>query len=201
MNKQVFINCPFDDEYKPLLRCLLFVIHYYGYKPSLTLDTDKAALRLELIKQKIAAADYSIHDLSRIQASAADEYYRLNMPFELGLAYGLKLGGGDTGKILILEEKHYSYQKGLSDIAGMDIHSHGGSAEKLVTILHDWILTNGLSADKSAPRRIWQRYNVFQSDLADEMKARGYEYDDETAANSIAMSEYIEFLKAWGASA
>ena len=41
----------------------------------------------------IEQSRYAIHDLSRLQASREGEYYRLNMPLELGIGVGCKLFG------------------------------------------------------------------------------------------------------------
>jgi hypothetical protein len=38
-DKNVFINCPFDDEYLPLLRPLLFTILYVGLNPRIALES------------------------------------------------------------------------------------------------------------------------------------------------------------------
>jgi len=32
----IFINCPFDKEYKPILKILVFSSIYLGYKPLLS---------------------------------------------------------------------------------------------------------------------------------------------------------------------
>ena len=32
-SKNVFINCPFDEQYIPLLRSILFTIVYLGFTP------------------------------------------------------------------------------------------------------------------------------------------------------------------------
>ncbi|MFL6236225.1 MAG: hypothetical protein ACJ76N_24045 [Thermoanaerobaculia bacterium] len=36
--KNVFINCPFDDGYRPLLRPLLFTILHLGFNPKIALE-------------------------------------------------------------------------------------------------------------------------------------------------------------------
>lgn len=87
----VFINCPFDDKYFDLLQTLVFAIVYYGFTPRISLEnSDSGQPRLEKIVQLIIESKYSIHDLSRLQSKSANEYYRLNMPFELGIDYGLR---------------------------------------------------------------------------------------------------------------
>ena len=36
--KNVFVNCPFDRDFYPLLRPLLFTIIYLGLKPRIALE-------------------------------------------------------------------------------------------------------------------------------------------------------------------
>ena len=98
--------------------------------------------RVEKIIQLIRSSRYSIHDLSRCQARAAREHYRLNMPFELGLDFGCRRYGGEplSGKvILILEEKPYRYQAAISDLAGSDIEAHGGNYRTAVRKVRNWV--------------------------------------------------------------
>ena len=83
--KNVFINCPFDSGYIPLLRPLLFTVLFLGYNPRIASERfDSGEARITKICNLITCSRYSIHDISRIQSSKKGEYYRLNMPFELG---------------------------------------------------------------------------------------------------------------------
>lgn len=67
-DKNVFVNCPFDEEYRPLLRPLLFTIIYLGFKPRIALEElDSGAPRIQKIIRIISACKYGIHDLSRLQ--------------------------------------------------------------------------------------------------------------------------------------
>jgi hypothetical protein len=36
-DRQVFLNCPFDDEYRPLLRAAAFTIHACGFTARIAL--------------------------------------------------------------------------------------------------------------------------------------------------------------------
>jgi len=90
--KNVFINCPFDDEYLSLLRPILFTIIYLGFIPRISLESfDSGKPRFNKICELIEQSKYSIHDLSRIKARKKGEYFRLNMPFELGLDIGCRI--------------------------------------------------------------------------------------------------------------
>src|SRR5688500_11733451 len=103
----VFVNCPFDSEYLPLLRPLLFTIIYLGFTPRIALESlDSGSPRIEKIVSLIRDSQYAIHDLSRIKAKKTDELFRLNMPFELGVDVGCRLfkrGKWSRKRCLILE--------------------------------------------------------------------------------------------------
>ena len=62
----VFINCPFDNQYFPLLKALLFALIYIGKQPQISETTDSGEARLHKIKELMLESKYSIHDLSRI---------------------------------------------------------------------------------------------------------------------------------------
>jgi hypothetical protein len=53
---------------------------------------DSGRPRIDKIISLIKESKYAIHDLSRLKAREAGEYYRLNMPFELGLDVGCYSG-------------------------------------------------------------------------------------------------------------
>jgi hypothetical protein len=81
-NDSVFINCPFDDDYKPILRAILYAIYRCGFYPQTALDEDDGTeLRLLKIIRKMKSCRYGIHDLSRIELNIA-KFPRFNMPFE-----------------------------------------------------------------------------------------------------------------------
>ena len=46
----VFINCPFDNQYFPLLKAQLFTVIYIGKKPKISETTDSGEVRLHKIK-------------------------------------------------------------------------------------------------------------------------------------------------------
>src|SRR2546423_12202339 len=115
----VFINCPFDEDYKSLLRPMLFTLVYARLVPRLASEkSDSLEQRIEKILRLIKACKYSIHDLSRLKAEKAKEFFRLNMPFELGIDYGCRRTANNhlrTKRSLILEKKRDDIKKALSD--------------------------------------------------------------------------------------
>jgi hypothetical protein len=97
LERSVFINCPFDAEYIPLLRALLFTLTFCGLRPRIASERhDSAEVRISKILAMMRECKYSIHDLSRMEASAS--HPRFNMPFELGLDIGMRCAA--TGKLL-----------------------------------------------------------------------------------------------------
>ncbi|MHB1104387.1 MAG: hypothetical protein ACYC0C_16750 [Devosia sp.] len=198
----VFVNCPFDKEFEPILQAMLFCLTYLGFHPRIATESNNSAeVRLEKVRGLIEGALYSIHDLSRSQAKKKGEYYRLNMPFELGLDYGCRLyfgNGREEKKILILEERQYRYQAALSDLAGCDIQSHGNNFEKAVRKVRNWLVSEaGAAADGAG--RILGAYADFQEWYYEKRLAAGFSEEDikdyPTAELLAAMKEWIEIGK------
>ncbi len=131
----VFINCPFDTTYiNDLLKPMMYVIIKNGFRPRLSLEfSDSGLARLEKITEIIKSCKYSIHDLSIVKSKKANEFARMNMPFELGIDYGLRKSGIsplDTKQFLVLEAKKYNYMKAMSDFNGFDIKVHDNNTQK-----------------------------------------------------------------------
>lgn len=194
--RSIFINCPFDNDYAPLLQAILFCVLYLGLTPRIATESaDSGDVRLEKIKRLIEASKYSIHDLSRCQAKRKGEHYRLNMPFELGLDYGCRQYSSPHGakKILILEEKPYRYQAALSDLSGCDIQSHGGNFEIAVRKVRGW-RAGELRIPADGAARILAAYVTFQEWHYEEQLARGFSDAD---IQDYPTGELLEAMKAW----
>ena len=82
----------------------------------------------------IRDSPYGVHDISKTEPDESG-LPRFNMPLELGPFLGAKrFGGTDQGskKALVLDREPYRYQTFISDIAGQDIHAHGGDVVALI---------------------------------------------------------------------
>jgi len=194
----VFINCPLDDEYKSLLRPMLFTIVYAGLVPRLASEkSDSLEQRLEKIVRLIKECKYSIHDLSRLQAARAKEFFRMNMPFELGIDYGCRLIAKNylrSKRSLILESRPYGIQKALSDLNGVDIKTHNNDPFRAVQALQHWFIeTVGLTGVDS-PSVIWDKFNDFNFDFYPRRKAQGYSKND---LRMMPVPQYIGFVRQW----
>ena len=193
----VFINCPFDEDYRQLLVSILFTVKYLGFTPRLTLETsDSSKTRLATIVELIETSKYGIHDLSRISAIQGGEHARMNMPFELGLDYGCKQykgGNADQNKILILEKERYRYQAALSDLSGSDIKNHNDEPMNLTKAVRDWFVTEELGTGPSHTK-IWYAFNDFSSDLEERLLEEGYEHDD---FEEVPIPEVMTYMDRW----
>jgi hypothetical protein len=197
-SRNVFVNCPFDAEYLPLLRPLLFTIVYVGFIPRIASErSDSGENRIDKICALIRVCRYSIHDLSRLRSSQIGEFSRMNMPFELGIEYGCRRFGSQplSGKKgLVLEKDQHEFQKAISDLSGIDIKHHNNEPAEVVRAVRDWFVeTVGLSRVHSASR-IWYRFTDFASDFYDTRIADGYSAED---LNMMPVPEYIDFIRRW----
>lgn len=168
--RSVFINCPFDPDFAPILQAIAFCVVYLGFAPRLAPENaDNAVARLDRIAELIRESKYAIHDLSRCKGAVADEYVRMNMPFELGLDYGCRRygdGGLAEKSILVLERTRYDYQKALSDISGWDIRAHDGDFEKAILHVRAWLVATAGAEPVGAARIRGQMVTVYIYPLA-----------------------------------
>ena len=140
--KDVFINCPFDDDYQPVFRAVVFAIHACGLNPRRALEIDDGAeVRVEKIIRIMRGCPLSVYDISRTALDRSSKLPRFNMPFELGLYLGLARGSGRKRPSLILDTERYRYQQFISDIAGQDIRAHASDPLRAITHIRDWLNT------------------------------------------------------------
>jgi len=193
--KNVFINCPLDPEYIPLLKCLLFTIKKIGLIPRLALERhDSGEVRLQKIGQLIEESKYSIHDLSKAIADKKGEFFRLNMPFELGLDLGCRNYHIEekyrNKKFLIMEKEKYTTQKALSDLSFADCKYHKNDPEEMVYQVRTWFVETGLKKINSASS-IWDEYNYFYTNLFADKKLKGFTQKD---IDRISIREFLDFI-------
>ena len=90
----VFINCPFDSQYRAIFYALVFAVHDCGYVARCALEVDDSGLvRIQKIEQIIADCRFGIHDISRVEPDPQTQLPRFNMPLELGLFLGARRYG------------------------------------------------------------------------------------------------------------
>jgi hypothetical protein len=196
--ENVFVNCPFDDQYNDLLKPLLFTIIKIGLEPRIASERlDSGEVRFEKIIELVKESKYGVHDLSRCRSSKENEYSRFNMPFELALDLACKEFSSDKKTnektFLILEEEKYSVQKTLSDLSFSDTECHKGEPEELVYKVRNWFRKTGYNKIES-PSSIWDAYNYFYADLFNKKKKEGF---SKKAIERLPIVEFLEEIKMW----
>jgi hypothetical protein len=194
VSNNVFINCPFDNYYFPLLKPLLFTLIYIDLVPRISETSDSGEFRLLKIRDLMAVSQYSIHDLSRMEPLKQKDYPRFNMPFECGIDFGLRMSSNEyaSKKFLILEKEQHRYQKVISDISGNDIKAHKNEPEQIVKVIRDWFKPTQLNIPRH--REIWLAYNEFVYDYEQILINEKYDPKD---IYSLTFSDIIEFMTAW----
>jgi hypothetical protein len=116
------------------------------------------------------------------------------MPLELGMFLGAKRYGSGSQKqkrLLIFDIDQYRYQRFISDLAGMDIHAHGGDPVRALRETRDWL--SNVSRRPGLPSAD-QLAKLFQKFL-DELPAMAskLEFDPE----SIPYVDFERFVVGW----
>ena len=197
-NKNVFINCPFDRAYSSLLRPILFTIVYLGFTPQIASQTaDSGEQRINKILSLILKARYSIHDLSRIKSRRGGEFFRLNIPFELGIDYGCRravAGYLRKKRFLVLGARPHDYKRALSDLAGIDAKSHANDPEKAVIALRNWFVETVHLNRAPSGSAIWEEFVDFRAQFYVQRKKDGFSRQD---LNMMPVREYIASIRHW----
>lgn len=167
-NNSVFINCPFDSAYTPILRALVFTIYRCGFFPVTALAEDNALEnRLSKIEKLIERCRYGIHDISRIEISN-NGLPRFNMPFELGIFFGAKRFGNKKQKeknALIFDSELFRYQRFISDLNGVDIKAHQNNPQLAIKKVTEWLHTSSKRSSIPGYKIITPEYSAFEKGL------------------------------------
>jgi hypothetical protein len=170
-DRNVFLNCPFDRPYRPMLRAIMFAIRDCGFIVRSALEVqDSSDLRFQKIVRIIRGSQYAIHDISRVQLDRATRLPRFNMPLELGLFLGAKEFGEAEQRAkrsLVVDRTPYRYQKFCSDIAGQDIEAHANKPAKAIELVRNWLSGPAAERGSRIPSGsvVAERYVQFVDDL------------------------------------
>jgi len=191
----VFINCPFDSQYKPVFDALIFAIHDAGFVARSALEvSDATQNRYDKILKVISECRYGVHDISRTELDEETSLPRFNMPLELGLFLGCKKFGDGiqrTKSCLIMDRQRYRYQSFISDLAGQDIYSHDNDPEKAIGLVRDWLRTQSKRTGIPGSEAMNARYHHFRLELPDlcaELKIR---------VEELTFVDYFDVVVGW----
>ena len=190
-DRQVFINCPFSDDFRFMFEAIVFAVCDCGFRPRCALEAnDGGEVRVDKICRIIRECRYGIHDLSMMDMDPSTGLARLNMSFELGLFLGARRFGPPRlrNKIaLILDKERFRYQKSLSDIAGQDIRAHDLKAGRAIKHVRDWLQTNSNESDIPGDALITRRYYKFIYQLTDYCRELGLKTNDLTFVDLVKL--------------
>ena len=191
----VFLNCPFDEAYKPVMNAIIFAIYDCGFTPRCAMEvSDSSDVRIDKIAQIIADCKLGVHDISRTELDDHNDLPRFNMPFELGIFMGAKKFGDDkqrTKRCLVLDRAPYRYHEFISDISGQDIRSHNADPSVAISEIRSWL--NSASSRQTIPggREIARRYDSFCADL------RGILDAAKLVTDEVTINDYFLFIENW----
>jgi hypothetical protein len=175
--RSVFINCPFDNTYKPLFDALIFTILDCGYFARHALeDVGGREQRLEKIYRLIEQSRLSIHDVSRVELDKKNKLPRFNMPFECGLAFGaMRFGKKSNRDALVMTGVRFQDKAAISDLAGIDPGYHDNKIDTVIASVRKFLAAKVSSETPELSvrghRSISSRFNAFQAELPIQLKA------------------------------
>ncbi|MBS1752338.1 MAG: hypothetical protein JST63_20745 [Bacteroidetes bacterium] len=123
----------------------------------------------------------------------------MNIPFELGIDYELRISGIPKlrkKQFLILEAIKYDYMKSISDINGFDIKVHSKETEKIFECLYTWLSETLKINKQDPPLKMFYDFIDFNTSLFDEKVAKFH--SDDLAKNyieKISIPEYIDEIR------
>ena len=141
--RNVFINCPFDDAYEFIFKAIHFTVRRCGFRLRCSKEfEDSSGIRIKNIVQLIRESRYSIHDLSRVSVDEVARLPRFNMPLELGICIGAIEFGDKHRKdhaYLILESQKFRFKQFVSDLSGQDIQHHNDDPLIAIKCIRNWL--------------------------------------------------------------
>lgn len=136
--KAVFLNIPYDPEFRSLYVAYIVGLCHLGFVPHIASEIPGGERRLERILSLIKSCRYSIHDLSRVELSANPPATpRFNMPLELGLTITWAVLHPKLHTWFLWEAEPGRIQKSMSDLDGTDPYIHLGTAEGVLSELRN----------------------------------------------------------------
>lgn len=187
----VFINCPYDAEYEPLLDAIVFTTVCCGFQPRTADESmDADVSRMDRILHAIFTSNYSIHDLSRCKGEGDELLARFNMPLELGLAMGHRFVGATfsnrkfsapkkkkaakatalAGELAELSQRHrwlvlvledIRVPKYVSDLAGYDLETYDGMVGTIIERVTAWLMTRQGAVSGMSPGPVKKTFPKF----------------------------------------
>jgi len=192
--KNVFINCPFDDDYDLIFNAILFTVHKCGFILRCSKEfEDSSGIRIKNIIQLIKESKYSIHDLSRVTLDGTSKLPRFNMPLELGICIGAIEFGNTKQKnkeYLIIESEKFRFKQFISDLSGQDIKNQNNNTEQAIKAVRNWLTKKTNTVIPSASF-IVDEYKNFTKELPELCLASNWN------PSELTFDEFSSFVTSW----
>lgn len=166
---QVFLNYPYDNDFHDLENALHFAVVAAGLLPvcAKALSSPDRP-RLDMLVYAISNCHYSAHDLSRATGEGSNNFSRMNMPIETGMAIFHALSTQRTEhRCAFFVPASHDYKVYASNLAGLDPFCHDNSASKVLSAMYEW-LRQVVPAAQMIPQPtvlVQERFEDFKSRL------------------------------------
>ncbi|NJM55633.1 MAG: hypothetical protein HC841_06730 [Verrucomicrobiae bacterium] len=182
-----------------MFEAIVFTVAACGYRPRCALEEDDSDIRMDKLHRLIRESGHSIHDLSRTEVQTG-ELPRFNMPFELGMAVGLRRFGTGSFKkhtIKIMVAEPYKLPAYLSDLGGNDPSAHHNNPENVIGIVCTYLHTAPNGVILEGPKRYSAAYRDFKSKLPIIVRGVGFEPEEVQAFANYRTFYWcvVEYLK------
>lgn len=161
--RSVFINCPYDKEFRPLFDAIVFASLCCGFEPRCARESGAISIaRIQRITSTLRGSKYSIHDLSRCNGDGPENLARFNMPLELGMA--MELGFTANHDWAVLVPRKHAYNNYISDLGAYDLLDYDGTPAGLVPKVMGWLAPRSRSKTKT-PEEVLRALPDFVNEL------------------------------------
>jgi hypothetical protein len=163
---QVFLNYPFDLGFSHLADAMSFAVVSGGLLPVCARDLNVPDRpRLEMLVDAIQNCQYSAHDFSRFTGEGANNFSRMNMPIEMGMAVFYAISSQrHSHRCSFYVPTQFDYQAFASDLAGLDPKFHDNDEKKMLCAVYDWLrsVVPGAVFNSVATREVLVKYEEFK---------------------------------------
>lgn len=130
---KVFVNCPFDDKFRPVRDAIILACVSCGFYPTSAIAKGSGgSLRISRIIDELSSSRFSIHDLSRSYGEGDYNLARFNMPLELGMAILLGHNAAEHHDWIALVLSDTPHVRYISDLGGYDPEVYDGTANTAI---------------------------------------------------------------------
>jgi hypothetical protein len=150
----LFLNIPYDKEFKNLYLAYIAGICAFGLLPRATLEIPGGARRLDRIFHLIQGCRYAVHDLSRVEL---DPHRPCTPVLTCASNSGFPWLGSARHVWFVFEKKERRLMKSLSDLNGTDAYIHHGGASGVFRELSNALVRRPRQPSVLQMRRVYEQ--------------------------------------------